>query len=141
VQYLEAEACLHFFCKNLGDYAIEVLKHLDSDLRRHLALGHEVVKSVCEGVTETEARMLVKVTDDPRRTSQRRHLPATAVQLIVLGLVGGHVEWYRFSSCMLGGGCQSEKLRKRPEAFMRVPAANVRSSSAFGFAVPATKVP
>jgi hypothetical protein len=68
-----------------------VLEHLDSDLGRHLALGYEVVKGVCEGVAETEARMLVKVTDDPWRTSQRRHLPATAVQLIVLGLVGGHL--------------------------------------------------
>lgn len=37
-----------------------MLEHLDSDLRRHLSLGHEVVKSICEGVTETDAVELVK---------------------------------------------------------------------------------
>jgi hypothetical protein len=48
--------------------------------------------------------MLVKVTDYLWRTSQRVYLPATAVQLIVLCLVGSHLECCVRCSCMLCGG-------------------------------------
>jgi len=51
--YLETHASLDLLVQNLCDHTIEVLQHLDRDLRLDTALADEVVQCICHRSTNT----------------------------------------------------------------------------------------
>jgi hypothetical protein len=81
--HLERQSRLDFVCKYFSDRFVEVCKNLHGELGFDPALGDEIVKGVREGPAHAA------ICQPKHARSQRvQAIPASPVELIVLGRVG-----------------------------------------------------